>query len=84
MKRLTFFAIFLMIFSTAFGQGPARHGMVRGYLARDGRPVFPIGIYEMPKTDAELESMAQAGINLVRCYIQRRKGTLRYRPRNAF
>lgn len=67
MKRLTFFAIFLMILSTAFGQGPARHGLVRGYLARDGRPVFPIGIYEMPKTDAELQSMAQAGINLVRC-----------------
>jgi hypothetical protein len=28
---------------------------------------FPIGIYEMPKTEAELRAMADAGINLVRC-----------------
>jgi hypothetical protein len=32
------------------------------------KPVeFPIGIYEMPKADAKLKSMAEAGINLVRC-----------------
>lgn len=38
-----------------------------GLLNVDGKPVFPIGIYEMPKTDEELKRMAEAGINLVHC-----------------
>jgi hypothetical protein len=29
--------------------------------------VFPIGSYEMPKSDADLKSMAEAGMNLVHC-----------------
>lgn len=46
----------------------------------DGKPVhsgflkagnsdsrFPIGFYEMPKTEADLRAMAAAGVNLVRC-----------------
>ena len=67
MKRLTFLAVLLTIASAAFAQGPTLHGLVHGFLTRAGHPVFPIGIYEMPKTDAELRTMAQSGINLVRC-----------------
>ncbi len=32
-----------------------------------GHPLYPIGMYELPKTDAELQKMAEAGFNLVRC-----------------
>ena len=39
----------------------------RGLLVKDGRLLFPIGCYELPKQDAELKKMAQSGINLVRC-----------------
>lgn len=40
---------------------------VTGLLTHRGRTVFPIGNYEMPKTDADLKAMAEAGINLVHC-----------------
>ncbi len=49
-----------MSVSAVFAQGD-------GYLTKDGRRLFPIGIYEMPRTDAELKAMADGGINLVRC-----------------
>jgi hypothetical protein len=39
----------------------------QGLLVKDGRFLFPIGCYELPKDNAELEKMAQSGINLVRC-----------------
>ncbi len=32
-----------------------------------GQAVFPIGSYEMPRSDADLKAMAEAGINLVHC-----------------
>lgn len=38
-----------------------------GFIIKDGKPLFPIGCYELPKDDAELGRMARAGINLVRC-----------------
>jgi len=38
-----------------------------GFLLKDGKLLFPIGCYELPEDDAELERMAQAGFNLVRC-----------------
>ena len=38
-----------------------------GLLSVDGKPAFPIGIYEMPKSDDELKKMAASGINLVHC-----------------
>jgi len=38
-----------------------------GFLTKDDKPLFPIGCYELPKDDAELKSMARAGMNLVRC-----------------
>ena len=40
----------------------------RGFLLKGGRLLFPIGCYELPKEDAELEKMAQSGINIVRCH----------------
>ncbi len=38
-----------------------------GFLKRDGRRLFPIGFYELPKEDAKLKAMAESGVNLVRC-----------------
>jgi len=38
-----------------------------GYLMKNGRAIFPIGCYELPKADAELRAMAEAGFNLVHC-----------------
>lgn len=37
-----------------------------GFLTKDERRLFPIGIYEFPKTDGELKAIAEAGINLIR------------------
>ena len=36
-----------------------------GFLSKGNRTLFPIGIYELPKTDADLKRMADSGINLV-------------------
>ncbi len=33
----------------------------------DGKRLFPIGCYELPKDDAGLKAMVDAGINLIRC-----------------
>lgn len=38
-----------------------------GFLIKDGRSLFPIGCYELPKDDLGLWKMSRAGINLVRC-----------------
>lgn len=67
MKPIAVVATTLVTFAVALGAAPGQHGLINGFLLRDGRPVFPIGIYEMPKADTELEAMARAGINLVRC-----------------
>jgi len=39
-----------------------------GYIFKDGRPLFPLGFYELPQKDADLRAMAQSGVNLVRCH----------------
>jgi len=39
-----------------------------GYLEKDGQTLFPLGSYELPKDDAGLEAMAEAGFNVVRCH----------------
>jgi len=39
----------------------------QGFLTKDGRSLFPIACYELPKDDVELGRMCRAGINLVRC-----------------
>jgi hypothetical protein len=38
------------------------------WLHQDGRDVFPIGFYELPKDDAGLKTMADSGVNLVRAH----------------
>lgn len=41
-----------------------------GFLNKEGRVLFPIGCYELPKDDAELGAMAEAGFNLVHCHTK--------------
>ncbi len=36
-------------------------------LVRNGKPLFPLGMYELPRTDDEWSRWSEAGINLVRC-----------------
>jgi len=67
MKRASCWAAMLTTFAVAFGAATSQRGLLQGFLLKDGRTVFPIGIYEMPKTDAELQTMAKAGMNIVRC-----------------
>ncbi|MBC8236325.1 hypothetical protein H8E77_42800, partial [bacterium] len=43
------------------------YGQGDGLLTKDGRRLFPIGFYELPQDDAQLEAMAESGVNLVRC-----------------
>lgn len=38
-----------------------------GLLHHRGKTQFPIGFYELPAQDDELQRLAQAGVNLVRC-----------------
>lgn len=45
---------------------PQRPPVPSGFIKRGDETLFPIGFYEMPADDAELRSMAGAGINLVR------------------
>jgi hypothetical protein len=33
----------------------------------NGKPVFPLGMYEQPRTEEEWQEWSQAGINLLRC-----------------
>ncbi|MBN2312849.1 MAG: methyltransferase domain-containing protein [Sedimentisphaerales bacterium] len=57
--------LFLLVFGkTPAEKQPESHA---GFIIKDGKPLFPIGCYELPKDDAELERMAKAGMNLVRC-----------------
>ena len=54
----------------------SNHGTIQSYtdsasrtapLAEQPEQQFPIGFYELPKEQAELKRMADAGVNLVRC-----------------
>lgn len=40
---------------------------VKGFLHKDGRMLFPIGFYELPRNDAQLQRYVQSGVNLFRC-----------------
>ena len=47
--------------ANSFAQG-------NGFIISENRQqLYPIGFYELPKSDADLATMANAGINLVRC-----------------
>jgi len=43
------------------------YGQGDGLLTKDGRRLFAIGFYELPKSDDDLKAMAESGVNLVRC-----------------
>lgn len=42
----------------------------RAFLQKDGQTLFPIGFYELPMDDAELQRYVQSGVNLFRCSNQ--------------
>ncbi len=52
----------LMVCLPSFAQKPSD-----GFLVKNGRVLFPIGCYELPKGNAELRALAGAGFNLVHC-----------------
>jgi len=58
-------------FLAVFGAGFAACAQTDGLLTRDGHRLFPIGCYELPKDDAALEAMAEAGVNLVHCHSRK-------------
>src|SRR3989304_5713908 len=43
-------------------------GQAVGFLSNDTGSLFPLGFYELPKDEAALKEMANAGVNLVRCH----------------
>ncbi len=60
--KLSFAAAVVLICLTfpVFGQGD-------GLLVKNGKHLFPIGWYYMPKDDAKLKELVDAGINIVGC-----------------
>lgn len=46
------------------------YGQGDGLLTKDGRRLFPIGFYELPKDEEQLKVMYESGVNLVRCSNQ--------------
>ncbi len=56
---LSFFLLFLNILNV-FGQGD-------GYIIKDGKRLFPIGMYYLPEENQKLKELADAGFNLIRC-----------------
>ncbi len=38
-----------------------------GYITKDGKCLFPLGMYYMPKDDQKLKDIADAGFNIIRC-----------------
>lgn len=59
-------ALFLIV-SIGGLLAPAGAAEKDGLLHHEGRTQFPIGFYELPANDADLETMARSGANLVRC-----------------
>lgn len=57
-----------LLLSSLIGSGLSSS---QGLLEKDGRLLFPIGSYELPKDEARLREMAAAGVNLVRCRDRR-------------
>ncbi|MFB3903526.1 MAG: hypothetical protein ACE15E_08740 [Acidobacteriota bacterium] len=57
---LSFFILFTGSFQNLRSQGD-------GFLTKDGKRLFTIGWYHMPKEDASLKELSKAGVNLIRC-----------------
>ena len=67
MLNIKFFTAIVMLNCltlSMFGQGD-------GLLVKNGQRVFPIGWYELPEDNTSLKEMADAGINVVRCWSQK-------------
>jgi len=58
----------ILVTATALLPGRAVRGEGDGLLTKNGRKMFPIAFYELPADDAKLKTMAEAGVNLVRCH----------------
>ncbi len=60
--RLSFVATVIFTCSSfmVFGQGD-------GFLVKEGKRLFPIGWYTMPKEEASLKELVDAGINFINC-----------------
>ncbi|MFN0169225.1 MAG: hypothetical protein ACKV22_22605 [Bryobacteraceae bacterium] len=56
----------LLVLLLALAMPPLLPGA--GFLTKAGQPLFPIGSYELPKTEEGLRAMAEAGVNLFRCH----------------
>ena len=63
--RLPVVSVFIML--TLALAAVSVWGAPDGLLHVDGKTLFTLGFYELPKEDAELARMAEAGVNLVRC-----------------
>ncbi len=60
----------LIIFVLAVGQFSFVNSFAQGngfIISKNGQELYPIGSYELPKSDAELSAMASSGINIVHC-----------------
>lgn len=64
MKKLIYIPSLIFIILWFFASPVLSQG--DGFLHKNGKKLFPIGMYELPKSDAELERLAQSGINIVR------------------
>ncbi len=67
LSRMKYLVLFFAAF--IFMTLPAR-AQQDGTILRDNSPVFPIGFYAIPKDDAALRAMVDAGANIVRCNSQ--------------
>ncbi len=56
---------FLLITSFWIFTGINAIGQGSGFINKDGKQLFPIGWYSMPKDDATLQELSDAGINII-------------------
>lgn len=61
------FKIYYLIVATLLGYSFNTFSQSSGFLTKDGKTLFPIGSYDLPKEDAKLKELADAGFNFIRC-----------------
>jgi hypothetical protein len=65
--RSAFTGLLLVFVVAVCWPASSSHGEPDGLLTKGDQRLFPIGFYELPKDDAALKAMADAGVNLLRC-----------------
>ncbi len=55
--------ILIMLFFTTILSTADQNGLIQN----NAKTLFPLGFYELPEEDADLQRMAESGINLIRC-----------------